>query len=66
MHVQLVARRRRRTPRWKQGLLQAIARRRRPARLVLWPYARFPFGMTLDYERKFSHYVAEQTERRFS
>ena len=26
-------------------------------RLVLWPYARFPFGMCLDYERKFSHYV---------
>jgi phenylacetate-CoA ligase len=25
--------------------------------IVLWPYARFPFGMTLDYERKFAYYV---------
>jgi phenylacetate-CoA ligase len=28
----------------------------RPANVVLWPYARFPYGMTLDYERKFSYY----------
>jgi hypothetical protein len=25
---------------------------------VLWAHAEFPFGMTLDYERKFSYYVA--------
>jgi hypothetical protein len=41
----------------EQGLLQAMPSRIRPARLVLWPYARFPFGMSLDYERKFVHYV---------
>jgi phenylacetate-CoA ligase len=26
-------------------------------RLVPWRYERFPFGMRLDYERKFSHFV---------
>ena len=35
--------------------------RARPMRLVLWPYARFPFGMCLDYERKFTHYVPGET-----
>lgn len=30
----------------------------RPDRLVLWPYAEFPHGMGLDYERKFTYYVA--------
>jgi phenylacetate-CoA ligase len=29
----------------------------RPARIRLWEYARFPFGMTLDYERKFQHHA---------
>ncbi len=41
----------------EQRLLQAIPATIRPARLVLWPYHRFPFGMTLDYERKFQYYV---------
>ena len=42
----------------EQGICCARSRRRcRPARLVLWPYDRFPFGMSLDYERKFTHYV---------
>ena len=27
----------------------------RPADLVVWPYASFPFGMGLDYERKFTY-----------
>jgi phenylacetate-CoA ligase len=40
-----------------QRLLDAIPADVRPARLVLWPYARFPFGMTVDYERKFAYYV---------
>ena len=26
-----------------------------------WPYARFPFGMCLDTERRFSHYVPGET-----
>ena len=29
----------------------------RPAGIEVWPYERFPFGMTLDYERKFVGYV---------
>jgi phenylacetate-CoA ligase len=41
----------------EQAILGAMPPRIRPARLVLWPYARFPFGMSLDYERKFVHYV---------
>jgi phenylacetate-CoA ligase len=39
------------------ALLQAIPEPVRPVRLVCWPYDRFPFGMTIDYERKFSYYV---------
>jgi phenylacetate-CoA ligase len=56
MHVQLV---RGQTPgaALEQGLLQEVAPDVRPARLRLWPYADFPFGMGLDYERKFSYYV---------
>jgi phenylacetate-CoA ligase len=41
----------------EQGILHAMPARVRPARVVLWPYAEFPFGMSLDYERKFAHYV---------
>jgi len=28
----------------------------RPVRVEVWPYEQFPFGMTLDYERKFVGY----------
>jgi phenylacetate-coenzyme A ligase PaaK-like adenylate-forming protein len=41
----------------EQSILDAMPSRVRPARLVVWPYSRFPFGMSLDYERKFVHYV---------
>jgi hypothetical protein len=41
----------------EQGLLKEIPEGLRPARLRLWEYAQFPFGMSLDYERKFRHYV---------
>jgi phenylacetate-coenzyme A ligase PaaK-like adenylate-forming protein len=34
-----------------------------PSRLVLWPHAQFPFGMTLDYERKFTYYAPAAPER---
>ena len=27
----------------------------RPMKVALWPYDRFPFGMTVDYERKFRY-----------
>ncbi len=30
----------------------------RPSRVAVWRYEAFPFGMTLDYERKFTGYVA--------
>jgi phenylacetate-CoA ligase len=39
----------------EQPLFDALPPAVRPARLVLWPYREFPFGMTLDYERKFKH-----------
>jgi phenylacetate-CoA ligase len=42
----------------EQGILQAIPAHLRPDRLVLWLYHEFPFGMKLDYERKFTYYVA--------
>jgi hypothetical protein len=31
-----------------------------PATVVCWPYEQFPFGMTLDYERKFRQYIPDQ------
>jgi phenylacetate-CoA ligase len=42
----------------EQGILHAIPSGVRPEAVVLWAYAEFPFGMTLDYQRKFSHYMA--------
>jgi phenylacetate-CoA ligase len=41
----------------EREILRAIAPHLHPTRLKLWPYAGFPFGMGLDYERKFPHYV---------
>ena len=29
-----------------------------PDQVYIWPYEQFAYGMTLDYERKFSYYVA--------
>jgi phenylacetate-CoA ligase len=57
MHVQLV-------PSYtanaslERRLLHAIPASVRPDNLVLWTYGSFPFGMTVDYERKFAYYVA--------
>jgi phenylacetate-CoA ligase len=42
----------------KQGILRAIPAHLRPDRVVQWHYHQFPFGLTLDYERKFTYYVA--------
>jgi phenylacetate-CoA ligase len=56
MHVQLV-RGQAPEPAIEQDILQELPADIRPARLVLWPYAAFPYGMGLDYERKFSYYV---------
>jgi phenylacetate-CoA ligase len=57
IHVQLMASAQASTDVVERRLLEAIPAAVRPARLVLWPYERFPFGMTVDYERKFAYYV---------
>jgi phenylacetate-CoA ligase len=54
MHVQL-APSTTATPSLERRLLEAIPEPVRPASVILWPYERFPFGMTLDYERKFKY-----------
>jgi phenylacetate-CoA ligase len=41
----------------ERALLQEIPPAVRPSRLRSWSYRQFPFGMTLDYERKFKHYM---------
>jgi phenylacetate-CoA ligase len=56
MHVQL-AKSQTADDSLERRLINAIPGPARPARLVLWPYDSFPFGMTLDYERKFPYYV---------
>jgi phenylacetate-CoA ligase len=45
------------SPSLEQGIMEAVPARLRPARLVLWPFQRFPYGMNVDYERKFSYYI---------
>jgi phenylacetate-CoA ligase len=62
MHVQLV-KGQKPAPVFERGLMAELPADVRPSRLVLWPYAQFPFGMGLDYERKFSHYVPGEPER---
>jgi phenylacetate-CoA ligase len=59
MHVQLAASRSSMPAFVEQEILQNIPSRVRPEALVIWGYAEFPFGMSLDYQRKFSHYVAD-------
>jgi phenylacetate-CoA ligase len=58
MHVQLARTTMPASDSLEPGILHAIPSHVRPDSLVLWPYADFPFGMSLDYERKFAHYVA--------
>jgi phenylacetate-CoA ligase len=62
MHVQLV-RGKKPAPVFERGLMAELSPDARPSRVVVWPYAQFPFGMGLDYERKFSHYVPGEPER---
>lgn len=61
MHVQLV---RGATPAipTERAVFEAIPVAARPARVRLWRYEQFPFGMTLDYERKFQHYAPGDLE----
>jgi phenylacetate-CoA ligase len=56
MHVQLT-KGQRAAPVFERGLMAELPPDARPSRVVVWPYAQFPFGMGLDYERKFAHYV---------
>jgi phenylacetate-CoA ligase len=39
----------------------AIPPAARPTRVVVWSYSRFPYGMQLDYERKFTYFVPGAT-----
>jgi phenylacetate-CoA ligase len=59
LHVQLVPSK---TPSadLKHGILQAMPAALRPGDLVLWPHDQFPFGVSLDYERKFAYYVPRE------
>jgi len=41
----------------EQAIRHAIPPAVQPENVVLWPHERFPFGMGLDYERKFTYYV---------
>jgi hypothetical protein len=58
MHVQLAVSQTPTRAFLEQGILEAIPSHLRPESLVFWTYAQFPFGMSLDYQRKFSHYEA--------
>jgi phenylacetate-CoA ligase len=62
MHVQVAASQTPTPAFLEQGILHAIPSHVRPEALVLWAYAQFPFGMSLDYQRKFSHYVAAEQD----
>jgi len=43
----------------EESIRRSIPSSVQPENMVLWPYASFPFGMGLDYERKFAYYVPE-------
>jgi phenylacetate-CoA ligase len=43
----------------ESALCAVIPERIRPQTIKVWPYGEFPFGMSLDYERKFTYYLSE-------
>ena len=47
-------------------LLEVLPAAARPADVVWWSYERFPFGMTLDYERKFRQYAPDRADARMN
>ncbi len=47
----------------EEDILEALPASVRPAGLVCWPRRSFPFGMTLDYERKFTYYARSDSDR---
>jgi phenylacetate-CoA ligase len=62
LHVQL--RRPAPPPHWlERRLLGAIPEQVRPNNIVVYPYHQFPFGMSIDYERKFLYYLQEEQAR---
>jgi phenylacetate-CoA ligase len=44
-----------RSPTMAASIANAVAPEHRPVHVRLWPYEKFPFGMRLDYERKFRY-----------
>ncbi len=42
----------------EQAIRRSIPASVQPESLLLWPYGGFPFGMGLDYERKFTYYAS--------
>ena len=62
MHVQLIPGEKP-TGAFERDLLSKLAEDARPSRLVLWPYAQFPFGLSLDYERKFTYHAPGEPDR---
>jgi hypothetical protein len=50
----------------EQQLLDCLPAVARPTRIVFWPFAQFPFGMTLDYVRPFPSYVPGESPANFS
>lgn len=44
----------------EQSIVRALPPAARPDRVVVWPYARFPYGMGLDYERKFTYHEGHE------
>ena len=45
----------------EQTITNSVPSEARPTDVVLWPYHQFPFAMTLDYERKFTYYVPNES-----
>ncbi|MEO7271109.1 MAG: hypothetical protein ABIX28_10210 [Vicinamibacterales bacterium] len=43
----------------RRRLLDSMPAAMRPTDLIVWPYASFPFGMGLDYERKFTYWARQ-------
>lgn len=57
LHVQLTGSET--PPSLEPGILAALPPAARPSQVIGWSFERFPFGMTLDYERKFTYYVPD-------
>ena len=63
LHVQLMPGRSE-SPAMAAMVANAVGLACRPAHLRLWSYETFPFGMRVDYERKFRYYDPDDGPRR--